>query len=123
VGEIENEPYRIARVRPLRETPEIPRAALEQSRHSLKETIETEGIGDEEVRAYWLKLLGTQLGLGDVADLIASVLPVDAELRQCLLAELNPVARTTLLNDQIRTVASVLRVRRTQSPEADWKMN
>jgi hypothetical protein len=61
--------------------------------------------------------------LGDVADLIASALPVDAELRQCLLAELDPVARTSLLGDHIRTMASVMRVRRTQNPEAGWKMN
>ncbi len=67
--------------------------------------------------------LGTQLGLGEVADLIASALPVEAELRQCLLAELDPVARTTLLTDQIHTLAAVMRIRRTQSPAADWKLN
>jgi Lon protease-like protein len=121
--EIEHEPYRVARVRPLKDVQEVPRAALEKSRHTLRETIEAEPIGDDEVRAYWLKLLETQLGLGDVADLIASALPVDAELRQCLLAELNPVARTSLLGDHIRTMASVMRVRRTQNPEAGWKMN
>lgn len=123
VEEIEHEPYRVARVRPLKDVQEVPPATLEKSRHSLKETIEAEPIGDDEVRAYWLKLLGTQLGLGDVADLIASALPVDAELRQCLLAELDPVARTSLLSDHIRTMASVMRVRRTQNPEAGWKMN
>jgi Lon protease-like protein len=121
--EIEHKPYRVARVRPLNDMQEVPPATLEKSRLSLRETIESEAIGDDEVRAYWLKLLGTELRLGDVTDLIASALPVDPELRQCLLAELDPVARTSLLSDQIRTMGSVMRVRRTHDPGADWKMN
>ena len=123
VKELAHKPYRVAHVRPLKPLTQASPDELEQIRDTLQQTIEAEFVGDREIQEYWLKLLGAPLELGDVADLIASALPVEAELRQCLLAEPNPSARALLLTEQIRTLAAVTRNRRTQSPNADWKMN
>jgi hypothetical protein len=75
------------------------------------------------MQQHWLRLFDTSLGLGDLADLIASGLPIDAELRQDLLEEPDAAARAVALADHIRTLAAITRTRRTQSPCADWKMN
>jgi Lon protease-like protein len=121
--ELPQKPYRVARIRPL--TCAAGSATEDQARlrDDLRKTVQTEPVGGSEIQEYWLKLLDTALELGEVTDLIASGLPVDAELRQCLLAELDATARTTLLTEQLRTLAAVLRNRRTQSPAAEWKMN
>jgi Lon protease-like protein len=122
ISEVPHKPYRVARVRSLTSPSGSP-SRLEKIRGDLHQTVESEFVGDREIQEYWLKLLDAPLKLGDVADLIASALPVDAELRQCLLAEADPATRTALLTDLIRTLAAVTRARRTHSPSAEWKMN
>ncbi len=123
VAEVPHEPYRIARITALRNAEGGPAPQSQDARTALRALIASEMPGADEVQQYWLKLLDTGLELGDVADLIASGLPLEGELRQCLLAELDPVARTQLLLEHLRTLVAVTRIRRTQSPGAEWKMN
>lgn len=123
VKEVPHRPYRVARVEPLDVSEEPSRAELDRLRVDLQRTIEAEFAGEIEMQEYWLELFESSLELGDLADLIASGLPIQAELRQRLLAEPSPIARATQIAAHIRTLAAVTRTRRTHSPNADWKMN
>ena len=121
--ELPHKPYRVARVESIESSDDAPCAALDELRERLQETVREDFVGDREVQEHWLRLFSTPLELGDVADLIASVLPIDAELRQDLLAESDPVERATTLREHIRTLAAITQVRRGQNRNADWKMN
>lgn len=122
-AEIPHKPYRLARVEPCAEAPSVPAGHLAKQRDALRQTVQSECVGDHELQEHWLRLFDTSLPLGDLADLIASVLPIDAELRQDLLVEADPAARAAAVREHIRTLASMVRVRRCPSPQAEWGMN
>ena len=121
--ELPHKPYRVARVEPLESPADVPCSTLNTLRQELRQTVETEFVGDREVQEHWLRLFGTPLELGDLTDLIASVLPIDAELRQDLLAQPNPATRSMALREHIHTLAAITQTRRRQCRNGDWKMN
>jgi Lon protease-like protein len=121
--EVPHEPYRMARIASLELPPKSMPCQLKFLRSTLQKTLRAESVADSEILGHWLRLFDTQLELGDLADLIASGLPIDAELRQDLLAEPDAAARTSILIDHIRTLAAITRARRTQQPGAAWRMN
>jgi hypothetical protein len=47
--------------------------------------------------------------LDALSDLIAAGVPIEAEVRQCLLDEPDAYARATMLVDQMRTLAAIAR--------------
>ncbi|MFH1748283.1 MAG: LON peptidase substrate-binding domain-containing protein, partial [Planctomycetota bacterium] len=118
--EVPHQPYRVARVQPLDDLAPSNANQIDQLRGDLQRTIEAEFVGETEMQEYWLELFESSLGLGDLVDLIASGLPIIAELRQDLLAEVNPVTRAAHIMAHIKTVAAVTRTRRIQSPNAEW---
>lgn len=123
VEEVPHRPYRIARIEPLLPSAAQSGVRLKRLRRRLHAAVADEFVGDHDVRRHWLRLIDSSLELGDLADLIASGLPVEAELRQALLAEVSPAQRAAALIEHIRTLAAVTRTRRSPSPNADWTMN
>lgn len=121
--ELPHKPYRLARVQAIESPPEASQGRLDKLRADLRRTIEVEFANDSEIQQHWLRLFESALELGDLTDLIASGLSIDSELQQGLLVEPDPTLRAAILNEHIRTVAAVIRTRRTQSPQAEWKMN
>jgi len=121
--EVPHKPYRVARIELLESPAVAPGGALKESRQTLYKTVRQEFVGDHEIREHWLRLFKTKLELGELADLIASVLPIDAELRQSLLAEPDPVARATTLCGHIRILSAVTRARRTPDLASEWAQN
>ncbi len=73
---------------------------------------------DPELRRHWLRLSKMNLELDALTDLLAAGIPVEAELRQCLLNEADAFERAGLLLDQLRTLAAVAR-RQLRVPRAD----
>jgi Lon protease-like protein len=123
LAELPHQPYRMARVQVLESREAIPAPKAANLRRELIEIISSERLEEEEHGRLWANMLETSVELGTVADLIAATLPVDAELRQCLLAELDTAERVSLLAQQLRTLAAVRRTRRTPSPHAEWTLN
>lgn len=123
VEEVPHKPYRLVRVETIDPPAQLAPANVEQVRDELRQALETECVQDSEVPDYWRKLFTTDLEVGDIADLIASGLRIDAELRQSLLAEPDPVARARELSHHLRILAAVNRAHHAQVPAAEWKMN
>jgi Lon protease-like protein len=123
VEEVPHKPYRVARIEPFEPAAEVEPGHLDKLRQDLQATLETEPVCESGIQDHWLRLFEIPLGLGDLTDLIASGLPIDAELRQSLLAEADPLVRARALADHLRTLAAVTRARRTPSPNAAWRMN
>lgn len=123
VAELPHQPYRMARVQLLESREAAPPFKAANLRRQLVEIITSERLGEEEHGRLWVNMLETSVELGAVADLIAATLPVNAEVRQCLLAEIDTAARVSLLAQQLRTLAAVRRTRRTPSPHAEWTLN
>ncbi len=73
---------------------------------------------DPELRRHWLRLSKMHLELDALTDLLAAGVPVEAELRQCLLNEADAFERAGLLLDQLRTLAAVAR-RQLRVPRVD----
>jgi Lon protease-like protein len=121
--EVPHKPYRLVRIAALEPAGSLPPARVRKLRRELRQTLESECTGEDDSRAHWLRLFETRLPLGDLADLVASGLSIDAELRQDLLAEADPAARVNKLIEHIRVLAAVARARRTQSPAAEWNAN
>jgi uncharacterized protein len=123
IEELPHKPYRVARVEPLEQTCGTPASRADKLRQELRETLEKGSICDSGIQEHWLSLFEAPLELGDLADLISSSLGIDAELRQRLLAQADPLARAHELTTHMRTLAAVTRTRRHESPCADWKLN
>jgi Lon protease-like protein len=73
---------------------------------------------DPELRRHWLRLSKMRLDLDALTDLFAAGIPVEAELRQCLLNEADAFERGRLLLDQLCALAVVAR-QRLRVPGAD----
>jgi Lon protease-like protein len=123
VEEVSGKPYRQARVSPLKPDAASGEEALPELRDSLRQAISAFTTADLDARQHWLGLFETALALGDVADVIASGLHIDAELRQCLLAEAAPASRVSLLLNVLRDQQAVTRQRRAVRPIDDANRN
>ncbi len=121
--EVPGQPFRVARIEVVSGQSEASESELKTLRRKLRAAVRGDVACDVEVRQGWLQLFQTSLELGDLADLVASGLPVEAELRQCLLAEPDPGARITLLCEQLKTLTAVARSRRGGGQGDDWTMN
>jgi Lon protease-like protein len=118
LGESTDRSYRIAHVEPI-ET--YTTATDEQSatlRQELFAAIRGNPALNAEVRQHWLKLAKVEVGLDELTDLIAAGVPVEAEVRQCLLVEADASSRTRMLVEQITTLAAMARLsRRVPGPD------
>jgi len=123
VEEFEDRPYRCARVEPLTTSCNEPQTALRQLRKDLRRALRNSPLVEPTIRAHWLTLLRTPLKLGDVTDLIASGLPVDGEVKQCFLAEIDAPARAGMLLSEIQALTAVVQQRRQLGGGEPWRMN
>lgn len=101
--------YRVARVEMIETYCSGDEPQSEQLRQDLFNAIRGNPALDRELRRHWLKLRDAELGLDELTDLLAAGVPVEAELRQCLLSEPDAYSRATLLLEQIRTIAAIAR--------------
>lgn len=119
IEELTDRSYRLARVEPVPTFCSQAEAQAHSLRGGLLDAIRGNPGLDPNLRRQWLRLGQAGLELDGLADLIGAGLPVEAELRQCLLDEADAYARGNLLLDQIQTLASVARTRwRASSPDA-----
>lgn len=81
-------------------------------RERLCDLLERGALGELEISERWLEFVNSNLPLGQACDLIASSLPVVAEVRQVLLGEAHPLRRAALLIDQLDTLAAIMQSRR-----------
>ena len=122
VEEYPGRPYRCARVELVASDGVSTVAAQASLRRQLCDVVERNLIvaGPREQH---LSLADTPLSLGELADLIAGVLPVEGELRQCLLAEHDVCTRARMLLDQIDTLGMVARQARHATQPVAWNFN
>lgn len=101
--------YRVARVEPVETFCSSSEKQTAQLRKELRAAIRGNPGLDPDLRRHWLRLARADVELGALSDLIAAGVPVEAELRQCLLDEPDAYPRTTMLLDQMRTLAAIAR--------------
>jgi uncharacterized protein len=89
--------YRVARAVVLDEVPCVDAAQEAVGRQRLREQAAEWFDGQSEVRDRFLELIDENLGLGALVDLVAFALPLDAEFKQTLLAELDVSQRLARL--------------------------
>jgi hypothetical protein len=122
VEEFPGRPYRFARIETLETYSNGAPGTRERLRRELLAGVERHltrrGFGGLHA-----KLVKAALPLGQLADVVATQLPVAGEVRQCLLAELDACVRTEMLLEQIRAVASVARHARPVEQSAAWHLN
>lgn len=123
VKELSGRAYRRAEVERLPTSSRAPKRRLAALRKSLRDMIRDNDAADPETADNWKQLFDAHLPLGDVADVIASGLPVIAELRQCLLSEPDAPTRAKMLLEHMRTLAALDRCQRRASHGGDWAMN
>ncbi len=123
VSEIPDRPYRLARLEVLETFCSASQAESERLRRRLFASIRGNPGLDRDLRSHWLRLAKVELPLGELADLIAAGLPVEAELRQCLLDEPDAFARAQMLRDQLRTLASIARASRRAAQPGRQNLN
>lgn len=117
VEELQGKPYRRARVTPLTSAPLVlDSGELPALRDELRHVVGDFTAADLDVRQHWRRLFELPLDIGDIADVIGSALQVDAELRQCLLAEAAPTARVRLLLSLLRDQQAIADRRRAVRP-------
>jgi len=109
VGESRERSYRVARIEPLQTYCSTPDAEADELQKELFTAIRGNPGIDSDLRRHWLRLRDVDVGLDEVSDLIAASVPIEAELRQCLLDEADAFARATLLIDQLRTLGAIAR--------------
>jgi Lon protease-like protein len=107
--ESSDRPYRIGRLQPVETFCSCPDDQSASLRDELFTAIRGNPALSPDLREFWLRLKGLDLELDQVSDLIAAGLPLEAELRQCMLEEADAFARGTLLLEQIRTLGAVAR--------------
>jgi uncharacterized protein len=107
VEELRERQYRQARIEPVETYCSSSGAVTDELRAGLFDTIRENPALDPDLRRHWLRLADTELDLDELSDLIAASVPVEAELRQCLLAEPDAFARATMLKEQMRTLAAI----------------
>lgn len=116
--ESSDRPYRIGRIQPVETYCSCPEEQSESLRDELFTAIRGNQALSPDLRQFWLRLKGLDLELDQISDLIAAGLPLEAELRQCMLDEPDAFARGTLLLEQLRTLGAVARnYRRSMRPD------
>jgi uncharacterized protein len=107
VKELKDKPYREARVKILRSHSPADAEQTAKLRDELKELLQNPFFARLDLRRQLSKLFNLSLELGELADLLASGLPVPAAVRLALLAETDSAARASHLLDQIRTLIAI----------------
>ncbi|MGE0479308.1 MAG: LON peptidase substrate-binding domain-containing protein [Phycisphaerae bacterium] len=115
-------PYRVARVEPLTDEPPLDDLVARRLRRDLKRTLDG-AAAPLELREYWCELLRSERELPEIVDLCAHALPIDGELRQLLLADVNAATRAALFMDYVRTFSDVYRRHRRIDPEPSATVN
>ncbi len=110
--EFRNQAYRRARVDFLVDADETDDAECDTARTALQQEVQRYRPAHESQGERWSELLGSELPLGAVADIMAASLPIDSELKQLLLAETHPARRATAVIASLQTVQAVEAVRR-----------
>ena len=88
IGEIENDPYRIARVEPMEEFPaDDADDTMAVQRERIREAFAEGPLASTPVGKQFVRLLEAPLPTADIADLIAFHFVEDVELKQSLLAD------------------------------------
>ena len=121
--ELPGRPYRLARIETIHPHCDASSEVRRQLRCELFDAIRQHVAAEADCCEHYLQLFEAPLSLGELADLIASGLPVAGELRQCLLAELETCGRAQFLLEQLRTLSSVMRRARLVEQHAEWQMN
>ena len=93
--------YRLAQVDLLDDVPGDDAGQEAELRRRIREQAPEWFQGQSELRDQFLELIGGELALGILADLIAFALPLDAEFKQMLLEELNVPRRVDRLLGQL----------------------
>ena len=115
--------YRTARVEPMETFCSSGETRTDELRSDLLDVIRDNPSLDDDLREHWVKLFTVPLELDELADLIAAGVPTEAELRQCLLDELDASTRVELLLDQLRTLAAIQRNLRRMNADGGPGMN
>lgn len=109
VEEQRDREYRVAQIEPVETFCRTTESQDERLRKELWAAIRGNPGLDPDLRRHWLRLVRTGVELDALSDLIGAGVPIEAELRQCLLAEPDAFARTTMLLDQVRTLRAIAR--------------
>ncbi len=115
--------YRLARIEPLQTYSSAGDKRAADLFAELKTAIRAGAPLDAQLRERWLQLFEVALDLDALSDLLAAGLPASAELRQCLLDEIDAATRTEMLIDQLKTLTSVARNRRRTGTGDEHSMN
>jgi Lon protease-like protein len=108
--------YRLARCEALEEEPIAGEARARHWRTTLADKAPRWLPAKSDVAGQLDKLLASDLSLGALCDILAFAMPVDAEFKQTLLAELRVEARLQLLHDFLES-AQALKSQRHFPPE------
>jgi len=121
--EVGGRPYRRGRLRVVPSTCTADKWERQSLRDQLHEAVRDCLSHHPTFHNQCLQLLRRDPDLETLADLIAGGLPVDGELRQCLLAERDVAARTRMLLEQLRTLGAIARRNRLAVREPQWSIN
>jgi hypothetical protein len=100
VGEVGSEPYRLARLEPLRETP-APPAELKAQRGRMLDLFTHHALTSTGLGCQFAKLLATTLPTDAIADIAAYTFLDDVNLKQSLLAETDVARRVARTLDAL----------------------
>jgi Lon protease-like protein len=92
VAEVGNEPYRLARVRPIEDIPAVPKV-LSAQRQQLIDLFSSEPAAATVMARQFMRILATPLPTWEIADLAAFTFIEDAAVKQSLLAEADVARR------------------------------
>jgi Lon protease-like protein len=123
VCEVDGRVYRRARLRLLKGTCSADRWEQAQLRDELRDAVRDHLSHQPTLQRQCLQLFRRDLSLETLTDLISGGLPMNGELRQCLLCELDLVDRTNLLLEQLRTLGAIARRNHVGLRELQWSVN
>lgn len=123
VEEVPERPYRLARVEPVETFCSAGEVGEQELREALFLAIRGNRGLDRKLRHHWLRLRDVPLGLDELADLLAAGLPAQAELRQCLLEEVDARSRADMILTQIRALDGMARTERAVGPPKRHQLN
>jgi uncharacterized protein len=103
VQEIQKRPYRIAKVRALRQIPAT-EIDLENHRRKLAEIIGSISAANTTLARHIRKIVQSPLGMAEIADLLAFNFLEDIELKQSLLAEPDTAKRVARVVSEIESL-------------------
>jgi Lon protease-like protein len=119
--ELPGQPYRVARIETA--VTHCGATATTRLRRQLYQAIERNPVAADLFERCLSCLFNVPLSLGELTDVIASVLPIDGELRQSMLAELDAGTRARMLLDQIDTLGEVSRQACQAAQPTAWNLN